>query len=76
VTQHHRLVSISIDYLGSEPFNQKSLFFLQSVISKPQFKQIKHFTLRIGREFLKQGLERKLRESDLNDIRVFRVIIY
>ena len=67
---------LEVDYLGTESFTSHALKGIQEVLaSHEQSASLKSFTLRMPRDLFKANFDRTLRESDFNQIRIFRLII-
>jgi hypothetical protein len=71
----HSLFKLEIEYLGTDPIPIQVVNGLQDALLLPHSSSLRLLTLKTSRELLKQTFERKIREFDFGQIRVFKLVV-
>lgn len=71
----HSLFKLEIDYLGTDPITIQVINGLQDALLLKNCASLRLLTLKTSRELLKQTFERKIREFDFGNIRVFKLVV-
>lgn len=65
---------MTVDYLGPDSFTNDSVQAIQdALLCLEKTKSLKFLTIKVTRDLFKANFDRKVREFDLNSVRVFKV---
>jgi len=71
---NYRLSHLTIDYLGQDSFTNGSIQAIQDVFaSHDRTRSLKFVSIKVPRELFKSNYDRRVREFDLNQARVFKI---